>query len=317
MPKQPRILIEAIRRYCAEHGIGLDIRADGWLLVLERGSRRHLIFGYDLGLNSAVAHRLACDKAATADLLAASGVPVVSHAFFLAPVFDAGAEVPWAAMVELLETHPSGLVVKPNEGTSGRGVMRVRDRDALMQAVNGLFATHDNVAISPFLDVEDEVRIVLLDGIPLVVYRKVRPSVTGDGARTLQELALAALSPALRARMLPLLQSEFTPVELAAIVPAGERRLVTWRHNLEAGAKPMLLQSGAAYDACVALAAKAAQAIGIRFASVDAVQSDGRWQVLEINSGVVMETLAASYPALVQAAYRAALDELLGETRDL
>lgn len=308
MLNHPRILIDAVGRYCAEHGIALDIRAEGWLLVLDQPGRRHLIFGYDLGLNSAVAHRLASDKAATADLLTLSGLPTVPHAFFIAPAFDGAAETPWPSMLDLLEAHPAGLVVKPNEGTSGRFVTRVLRRDQLVDAVKGLFATNANVAISPFLDIEDEARVVLLDGAPLLVYRKERPSAIGDGERSLQELALATVAPSRQAAMLARLREDFSTAALAAIVPAGEPRLLNWRHNLEAGAKPVLLDSGPAREACVALAAQAAQVIGIRFASIDVVYAEGRWQVLEINSGVVMEALGRLHPDPVYAAYRAALD---------
>ena len=34
-----------------------------------KGPRRRLAYGYDVGLNSAVTHRIASDKAATAELL--------------------------------------------------------------------------------------------------------------------------------------------------------------------------------------------------------------------------------------------------------
>jgi len=310
MPSTPRILISAVKRYCAEHAIALDIRAGGWLLVLGRPAGRHLIFGYDLGLNSAVAHRLACDKAGTADLLALSGVAAVPHAFFIAPAFSGSAEPPWPAMFEMLAAHPDGLVVKPNEGTSGRFVTRASRRDQLMDAVSSLFAADLSVAISPFLDIQDEVRVVLLDGVPLLVYRKERARVVGDGTQSLRELALAAVAPERRDRVLARLQAEVSAAELAAVVPAGERRLLDWRHNLEAGARPVLLESGPAREACVALAATAATTIGIRFASVDVVQVNGGWQVLEINSGMMMEELGKYHPSRVDTVYRAALDTI-------
>jgi glutathione synthase/RimK-type ligase-like ATP-grasp enzyme len=261
MPDRPRILVDAVRCYCTGHGIALDIRADGWLLVLQHPARRHLIFGYDLGLNNAVAHRLASDKAATAELLALSGVPCVPHVLFMRPPFNRpGAR---EAMLKLLDAHRAGLVVKPNQGTSGRGVTRVAARPALVQATETLFARDADVAISPFLAIDDEVRVVLLDGAPLIVYAK-------------------------------------------------QRRLAEWRHNLDAGATPVLLDTGAARENCVALAAQAARAIGIRFAAIDVVYVDGRWQVLEINSGVVMEALSKVHPERVHAAYAAALDALFG-----
>jgi glutathione synthase/RimK-type ligase-like ATP-grasp enzyme len=52
------------------------------------------------------------------------------------------------------------------------------------------------------------------------------------------------------------------------------------------------------------------RAIGIRFASVDIVHVAGEWKVLEINSGVMMETLGRHHPEQVAAAYAAALDKL-------
>ena len=72
----------------------------------------------------------------------------------------------------------------------------------------------------------------------------------------------------------------------------------------------MLLEEGDARNACVALAIRAAEAIGIRFASVDVVRVGASWRVLEINSGVMMEALGKHHPELVAAAYAAALDKV-------
>lgn len=119
------------------------------------------------------------------------------------------------------------------------------------------------LVISPYAVIEDEVRVVLLDDVPLVVYSKQR----GSG----------------------------------------------WRHNLDAGAKPVLMQDGDLRTACAKLAINAAKAIGITFASIDLVHVDGVWRVLEINSGVMMEALAKLHPELVQTTYDAALDRVFGD----
>jgi branched-chain amino acid transport system permease protein len=50
---------------------------------------------------------------------------------------------------------------------------------------------------------------------------------------------------------------------LDAIVPVGETRQLEWRHNLDFGASPMLLERGVVWDDCVALAVAAARAIGL------------------------------------------------------
>lgn len=312
MLNSQRIFVHAIKTYCAEHGVTVDVRADGWLIVMQDGIRRKLAFAYDLGLNSAVAHRIANDKSATSDVLALSGIACVPHTLVLNP--ELSAFVPprgsWEMMLELLLQSPDGLVVKPNEGTSGKSVFWVTTKSALELAVKRIFSAHTALAVSLYLAIEDEVRVVVLDGHPLVVYAKSRAEVVGDGKRSLLSLALDSVPAARRSSVLPGLFADLDRAALDAIVPAGERRPLNWRHNLESGAEPVLLREGETWDACVALAARAAQAIGIRFASVDVVRANGTWQVLEVNSGVMMEALSARHPDLVQATYSAALREV-------
>jgi glutathione synthase/RimK-type ligase-like ATP-grasp enzyme len=312
MTNPQRVFVDAVRRYGARHAITVDVRSDGWLIVMQKGIKRHLVFGYDVGLNSAVARGVANDKTATAEILAQSGVACVPHTLFLNPRLQAhvAPDGSWSAMLELLVQHPAGIVVKPNEGTSGRSVFLVSCRPQLELAVQDIFTTHASLAISPYLAIEDEVRVVVLDDVALVVYGKNRPAVTGDGKQTLLELAIAATPAAERSTVLPDLVRGRTKSELDAIVPVGQRRVLNWRHNLDAGARPVLLEQGDTREACVRLAVKAAHAIGLRFGSVDVVKAGGRWQILEINAGVMMEQLAGFHPDLVDAAYAAALDKV-------
>ncbi|MGB8399328.1 ATP-grasp domain-containing protein [Bradyrhizobium sp.] len=309
-----RIFVESVRQYCLDHEIAIEVRSDGWLIVMRRGPRRHLAFGYDVGLNSATAHQIANDKAATAELLKLSGVPCIPHTLFLGP--KRSAFVPASrspdAMLRLLTDHPGGLVVKPNEGTSGECVFMVTTKPALERAVAVIFSAYPGLAISPFVNIEDEVRVVLVDDLAVVVYSKSRPSVVGDGEHSLLELARAATPEPLRSRVLADIAGDMARAELDAILPMGQRRVLNWRHNLDFGARPVLVEAGEIRNACVRTAVKAAQAIGIRFGSIDVVRVDGAWHILEVNSGVKMEALGRLHPDLVHAAYHTALDKVFG-----
>jgi glutathione synthase/RimK-type ligase-like ATP-grasp enzyme len=307
-----RIFVDALRKYCAEREIAIDVKSEGWLIVMQRDDKRRCAFGYDIGLNSAVAHRIANDKAATAEVLETAGVACVPHTLFLSPEMNEYIARPgsWEAMLRLLNAHPQGIVVKPNEGTTGESVFMVKTKAALELAVSRIFASHLSLAISPLVDIQDEVRVVLLDGDPIVVYGKNRPSIVGDGQRSLLELALAATSVAQRSTVLPGMIADLDKAELDFILPSGQRHVLNWRHNLDSGAQPTLLNEGKVRDACVAIAIRAAKAIDIRFASIDVVEVNGAWQVLEINSGVMMEALSQRHPDLVYAAYKSALDRL-------
>jgi glutathione synthase/RimK-type ligase-like ATP-grasp enzyme len=257
-----RIFVEAIRAWCTAHGVRCEVRSQGWLVVMERGETRRFALGYDIGLNSAMAHRIANDKSATAEMLAFSGIACLPHQLFLSPKLgkDVAPEGSREAMRAMLRAHPDGVVAKPNEGTSGRSVFHARTEAELDHAVSEIFASHLSLALSPFVEIAEEVRVILLDGAPLAVYRK--------------------------------------------------ERVADWRHNLDFGARPILLDEGAARDACVAIAIRAAAAIGIRFASVDVVRIGESWRVLEINSGVMMEMLGKQHPELVHAIYGAALEKV-------
>lgn len=301
-----RIFLETIKKYCLARGIAVEVRSGGWLVIMTRDNARRLAIGYDIGLNSAVAHQVANDKSACAEVLASAGVPAIPHTLFLGTKLSK--HIPGSdsldAMRLLLDRHPHGLVVKPNEGTSGELVFRVTTRAQLETAVARILASHPSLAISPYVEIKDEVRVVLLDARALIVYGKTRPMVIGDGVHSLRALAQATATD----EQLKTITEDFDAAALDAIPPVGQRLLLNWRHNLDAGAEPVLITDAVTREACVALAIKAAQAVGVRFASIDVVQADGAWKILEVNSGVKMEALGRRHPALVEAAYGTALD---------
>jgi glutathione synthase/RimK-type ligase-like ATP-grasp enzyme len=311
MSNGERAFVTAVKKYCASHDIEVELKAQGWLIAMKRGSKRHFAFGYDLGLNSAVAHRIANDKAATADVLGICGLAHVPHAAFLSPrmykyLTPSGA---WTEMLDLLKQNPQGIVVKPNEGTGGISVFKVSTEPELEVAANEIFASERSLAISPYLEIEDEVRVILIDYRPVVVFSKDRLSVTGDGTRSVLELAIATIPAERLSAVLSGLGGDISKAALDEIPPAGRRHALNWRHNLGAGAQAVVLdQSEARAAASIEIAIAAARSIEMRFGSIDIVSVGGSWKVLEINSGVMMEALNRSHPELVDAAYGAALD---------
>lgn len=312
MLNSQRIFVDVIKKYCAAHHIGIEIRSQGWLIIMQRGAKRHFAFGYDIGLNSAVAHRITNDKAATAEVLQTCGVACVSHTLFLNPKLNEyiPPQRAWEAMTALLRQNPNGIVVKSNEGTSGESVFKVLTEPDLELAAHRVFSSSPGLAIAPYLDIEDEIRVVLVDYHPVVVYSKSRPTITGDGQHSFLELALAATPVGLRSKVLPSIIGDLDRAALDAIPPLGQRRVLNWRHNLDSGAQPILLEQGNTREACVEIAVQAAKAIGIRFGSIDVIRVNGVLKILEINSGVMMEALGKLHPDLVYNAYSFALDKL-------
>lgn len=293
-----RVLLDSLRAICGARALTLVEHCDGWVLTLERGARRTHVFGYDFALNTATAQLIAKDKAATSALLLSAGVPAIPHELHHHPGMAAyvSAAGSWRALGDSFERYGRDVVCKRNEGTGGADVLRVRSERELSAAVQQLFARTRSLCISPFVPITREVRVLVLRGRPLLVYEKLRPAVVGDGERTVLDLALArvqqAPSPADEAALvLAALAAEVDPRAVPAI---GEEIVLNFRHNLGQGSTPRDLRAHDPSTAAgVALAARAADAIGISLASVDLVEDlGGNLAVLEINSGIMMESYA-------------------------
>lgn len=305
-----RALLEALRAICRERSIGLAEHCDGWVLTLAHGARRTHVFGYDFAINSATGQLIAKDKAATSALLVAAGVPAIPHDLHHHPsmaayVPDSGS---WRALGASFERYRRDVVCKRNEGTGGADVIRVRSERELSAAVQTLFARSRALCIAPFVPIAREVRVLLLRGRALLVYEKLRPAVVGDGARTVLDLALArvrdAAAPADEAALV--LSALATKVDARAVPGLGEEVVLDFRHNLGQGATPRDLDADDPRTAALcALAARAADAIGITLASVDVVEdAAGTPAVLEINAGIMMESYARVAPHGRRAAAR-------------
>ncbi len=283
-----RFLVAALRQLCAEQNIRCDSFCHDWVLRLERQGRVSHVVGFHFEIGPATAPLLATDKAATSTLLAAAGLPHVEHHLLLHPreASYVGVAGNWSEALRWAEAHGLQVVVKPNEGTGGHDVIRVTSVLELEKAVHRLFESHRALALSPWLAVEAEYRVVLLAGEPLLVYSKERPAVVGDGQSSLGALVLSQRGPA------GLEGAEIQPGGWSRVPAAGEVIRLRWRHNLGAGATPSDLAAGPENEAVTALARQAAQTLGIELASVDLVAAAGELRVLELNSGIMLESYA-------------------------
>jgi glutathione synthase/RimK-type ligase-like ATP-grasp enzyme len=329
-----RTMLALLRELAAPRGMRLETLGDGWIVRLTRGSAPHEvtrhIYGYGFDLNPAATHAIACDKAATAELLARVGVPCIAHQLFLHPSMARFVkhEGTWRQMLEAFERWQHDVVVKENAGTGGRDVTRCQSIVELETAIYRLFAQTTAIAVCPYHELTSEKRFVMLRDRCVLAYEKVRTSVTGDGTSSVLELLAkqtraTTISRSALAGMLEQMDARQRAL-LLDVPPTGSQRLLNWRHNLGQGASVRLLSTGdtrsqSSVDADTAramhVALQAAKAINLQFGSVDIVSTttDPTPRVLEINAGVMMEFLARTLPegpALAREVYGAALDAM-------
>jgi len=283
---------------------------------LVKGSERRLLHGYQLELNTAAAAAIAADKAAAFEVLEASGIEAVPHRVFLHPRLSGFAPEGgnWGEMLRHFNSLGRDAVVKDNSGTGGMGVYRVQSERALEACTYRLFQRVHGLAMAPFLVIEREVRVIVLDGAGLLAIEKHRPSVTGDGVSSLRTLIERGVTASMAERI------GYTDPDLLAeleeVIPTGARRLLNWRHNVGQGTTPRVLAvEGAGVGVVVERACAAAERLRVRFASVDVVEVGGVWKVLEVNAGVMMDGLMRLVPggeAIAEDVYTAALKRMFG-----
>lgn len=156
-----RLMVEVIKNICAEHGITFTSLSDDWVLELTKEGKTKRIIGYSFSLNNSVSALIAKDKVATHLLLEKTGIPSVPH-FLLRPKVS-------GIQKEAIKSFDK-MVVKPLDGTGGHDVKLV---GSPTEAVEWVESTNIPAwAAAPFIDIKREIRFVLLDGNPLIVYEK-------------------------------------------------------------------------------------------------------------------------------------------------
>ncbi len=187
-------------------------------------------------------------------------------------------------IIEFASEFKFRVVLKPVCGTGGNGVTRATNCKEVEAAAMLLFQKYHGIVVCPLLNISREIRVVVLDEQVRLVYEKKRCSVIGDGVSPVSQLILQQKDGKL---------SSFSRTldYCASYIPKkGEEVPLEWRHNLGHGATPVLITDPD--ERLCELAIAAVKVLGIRFCSVDIIETDdGKLSVLEVNSGVMMDTL--------------------------
>jgi glutathione synthase/RimK-type ligase-like ATP-grasp enzyme len=223
----------------------------------------------------------------------------VEHRIFHSPQMAAYVPISgnWDQMLTYFESCQRDVVCKANEGTGGRDVTRARTPLELEAAVLQLFSKSRSLCLSPYIEIAAEYRVALLDGQVQFMYRKHRPSLIGDGRSSLRQLLLARMGASMdfRPQLKGLAALEEMQLDFEWVPAAAEEVPLNWRHNLGQGAVAEQLDpTEPAWQPIRDIAVRAARALGVSLASVDIVESDEGVRVLEINCGIMMESLARS-----------------------
>lgn len=185
---QPTPYTEMLAEICQEEGIELRWFSDAWLASLKKGQRVRQILGYKFDLNPAAASAIAEDKSQTYELLQAAHIPAVPHQVF----YEQTNQSPYvhgrnslAYLAKYFDEHQHDIVLKPNDAfaSGGLNVFRLTDLTQAPEYLARVFHQSFSASLSPFLALQAEYRLVMLDGEVRLSYRK---EATGDWRFNLQ-----------------------------------------------------------------------------------------------------------------------------------
>lgn len=284
MGYQKRQLVKIIEEICEEDDIELASFSDNYILQLSKNGQNTMIYSYKFANNNAAISIICDDKAALSEILKYNGIPHVPHLYFESSSSPmVGEEGIWGTLSEMLKKNGK-LIIKTNKGSGGHGVYKCENQKELETAVFDILGRRHSMTVSPFVEIENEYRIIVVDDKAMLVYAKQRPNVVGNGIDTLEKLISEAHFEGVEIS---------NDLDLKYIPKEGEKITVSWKHNLGQGSLPMLIKDKKEIEKLTKFALKAASILGLKFASVDIVKDEqGNYKILEINSGIMMENFS-------------------------
>lgn len=165
---QDRWVVKILRQIAAERGLSFKSWSDDWIVELGDSASGTRVIGYRFALNTSVASFIAQDKVATYAILKSHEIPAVPHELVRTKV---------SSINEASMEKWAKIVTKPLVGTSGHGVRLHSDVASAIEFIEN--SSIQAWAVSPYLDIESETRLILLDGAILCAYEKQPVEVNG------------------------------------------------------------------------------------------------------------------------------------------
>lgn len=286
---------------CAEFGLAFrDLDGGSGLVFSVASPTKTIHFGAGrcawYPQNNATAATLASDKYFTNRILEDAGVVTLGGEYFF--LHDrhrahrpAGHERDDAS--EYFRALGGAAFIKPLLGSRGDFAQAIHGEASLDRYLREVSRHYDAILIQPFF-CGREYRVFLLDDEIVYAARKYPPVVLGDGVSAIRDL-LVAHNAALQARGLSPAAAQHDR-SLDTVLAKGKHWEIPGRMNLSAGGTMRIEALGS--DAAIAVARKAAQALGLRIAAIDLFTDiegeQNAIRVIEVNSNPSIRLLEQS-----------------------
>ena len=315
-----RYLVKIIKEICLQNNIKLKSLSFDWILVLNKNGVQKFVYGYNFDSNSAASQMIANDKTALSDVLNLSNIQNIEHKLFINPKLSnyIGIDGNWSNILSYFNNNDEDIICKPISGTGGNDVFHIKTINQLEEKVHYLFSKYRSIALSPFINIKEEYRTIVVNNKIELIYQKNIPHIIGDGKSSIIDLLKSKYDDqSLLAEMIIGVNENNLDYNLSSILESGFIFKLGWQNNLGKGSIPELLDSNSPKaKKIIRLAIEAAKSIDIRFASIDIVEdNNSKFFVLEVNSGVMTENfieLLPEYYNQIKTIYEKAVINMFG-----
>lgn len=293
------VVLEALLKRAQERNLNFSVeKSTGYCGLVTIHNRVIGIHGADPGLNSSSSARISNDKYFTEQFLKENGLNSLNSL-----LIKGGGEC-----VDPLPDMP--CIIKPNTGFGGQGFSLVKKENEIAAAIDHATQFDDLILIQPYYT-KREFRLVVLDGEVLYAYERTPWKIRGDGQSSIAEFLKRktprhAKSPKFDLQD-PLLLQHLRQKNLSLVdIPGpGESIQLFDSANLSKGGGWETVRD--LHPGYIALAAKAARVIGLRYAGIDlfcdtSEKFDEQYRIIEVNANPGYEYLRAN-PSLMEAVF--------------
>jgi len=303
--------VELIYEICKELNIKIEELSYGWIYKLTKDGKIRYIGRKSFDINNVESSTIASDKYATYEVLKSQNIPIIEHKI----IFDPEKRKDYMSKKEIIDIISSEfmkngkIVVKPNTGETGKDVFRCYSVKEIEKIVKELLKNNSSISICPYYDIKNEYRVFYLRGEVLLIYKKIKPFVIGDGKSSLKELVSKLNLP-----KNDVVEENLSKLDLNYIPENKEKIELSWKHNLSGGATPKIIEKeDKIYKKVEKLAIKTGKTLNMLFATVDIIETNNdNFYVLEVNSGIgatLFSKLAPNGKSIVKDMYKKALVE--------
>lgn len=272
---------------CNELGIKYTLLSKDWIFKLEKDKKVKFISGFKFDLNNHALGELLDDKYATYKLLKDENIPVIEHNILYSPSNEndfAQDSNDYNLVKEYFINHNNNIVIKPNNGTCGRGVYHIIDINEIDSVLNELLLSNYSISYCPYYNIKNEYRIIILNNKIKLMYKKIRPIIIGNGINTIKELLLEF--------NYSYFIDKLDDTSYNEVLEKNETFEYNWKFNLSKGAKAELVKDTIKEERLSQIVHKIIEKMDLTFASIDIIETeDNKLYVMEINSGVMMKNI--------------------------